>query len=103
MKTFLVREHDSVFTSGYPMKRSHHSLTSLHITKMISEVEAGEKQGQRGEVEEEVINFLLYYFHPGPTASESQLRSQINHSHLQEITTIVIITLFTPEFSRLVY
>lgn len=85
------------------MKHSHHSLTSLHITKIISEVEAGEKQGQRGEVEEEVINFLLYYLHPDPTASESQLHAQINHSHLQEITTIVIITLFTPEFSRFKY
>lgn len=78
------------------MKHSHHSLISLHITKIISEVEAGEKQGQRGEVEEEVINLLLYYLHLDPTASESQLCAQISHSHLQEIATIVIITLFTP-------
>lgn len=103
IKALLAREHDSVFTGGYPMKHSQRPLTSLLITKIISEVEAGEKQGQRGEVEEEVINFLLYYLHPPPTASESQLCAQITRSHLQEITTIVIIIIFTQEFAGLNY
>jgi len=54
-------------------------------------------------VEEGVINFVLYNVHPTPTASESQLCAQITHSHLQEITTIVIIILFTEEFAGLKY
>lgn len=102
IKTLLVGERDSIFTGGCPMKHSQHPLTGLHITKIISEVEAGEKQGQRGEVEEEFTSFLLYYLHPTPTASESQLCAQITHSHLQEIT-IVTIVLFTQEFAELNY
>lgn len=101
IKTLLVGEQDSVFTSGSPMKHRQHPLTSLHITKIISEVEAGEKRGQRGEVEEEVVNFLLYYLHPTPTASESQPCPQISHSRLQEITIVVTIVLFTQDFAEL--
>lgn len=103
IKTLLVGVHDSVFTGEYPVKHSQHPLTGLHITKIISKLEAGEKQGQRGEMEEELINFLLYYLYPAPTATESQLCAQITHSHLQEITAIVIIVLFTKKFAELNY
>lgn len=52
----IVRSGYSDNHGQYPF-RSIRMLTSKYITKIRSELEAGEKQGQGSEVEEEVIKF----------------------------------------------
>lgn len=106
IKALTVGEYYLIFRSGdctkhsqHPFKKKKTGLTNKRITKIRSEVKAGEKQHQGGKVEEEVIKFPLYYLHPVPTASESQQCAEIAHSHLQEITAFIIVVHFTREFA----
>lgn len=68
---------------------------------MRSELEAGEKQGQGSEVEEEVIKF------PCIICTQFLLPlnhcAEIAHNHLQEVIAFVTIVPFTQEFAWLNY
>lgn len=78
IKILTVGEYCLIVRSGYSAKHGQYPirnikmLTSKYITKTRSELEAGEKQGQGGKVEEEVIKF--------PYIICTQILLPLNHS-----------------------